>query len=301
MTVTDGNVSDLEPVVNEDETPVSEIPYPEGTAPPVLDDAKHATIQLTLTEAIVQAAIRSGAPEELVYQLRSLTAAEAINTLLNQLNLDSQLGLAQAFGEILYLAFAGGSEPEPEIDMAEMLSNYGIGVVELDDDAQHILKYKGYAGSFKYALMDNTLYPVYSFTALEENYYLIVTSTGGDAYAFKKSSEDMIGISVNAEFHKYYDANTTIPAQGCVYISSSTGVVGTIAGDGNIDVTGVAISVPNNSAFRSSVNFNIHASSIVVHPSSTDCYIRNTSSSAVTKNAGDDMANGKLMPQYLYD
>lgn len=293
-------VDELENVVEEtEEAPVSEIPYPEGTAPPELDDAVHATAQPTLTEAIVQALIRAGAPEALAYQLRSLTAAEVITTLLNS---DSQLGLARAFNAIVYQAFAKGIGPEPEIDMAEMLSDYGIGVVELDDDAQHILKYKGYTGGFKYALMDDKLYPVYSFTALEENYYLIVTSTSGDAYAFKKSSEDMIGISVNAEFHKYYDTNTTIPAHGCVYITSSTGIVGTIAGDGNIDVTDAAISVPlrTSSAFRSSVNFNTHASSVVVHPSWTDCYIRNTSDSAVTKNAGDDMANGKLMPQYLY-
>lgn len=86
MTVIGGNGSDLEPVVNEDETeetPVSEIPYPEGTAPPVLNDAVHADIQFTLVEAILKFLKESGVPEESIKELRTKTATEIINTMLH--------------------------------------------------------------------------------------------------------------------------------------------------------------------------------------------------------------------------
>lgn len=60
----------------ETETDVSKIPYPEGTAPPVLDDAKHAEIQFTLTEAVISAA--GDVDAETVANMRKGTAKEAM-------------------------------------------------------------------------------------------------------------------------------------------------------------------------------------------------------------------------------
>ncbi len=70
------------------ETDVSKIPYPEGTAPPELNDAVHADIQYTLTEAIIDyiktyVEEHSGAPvpESTLAKWRSLSATELMYTL----------------------------------------------------------------------------------------------------------------------------------------------------------------------------------------------------------------------------
>ncbi len=73
-----------------EETPVSEIPYPEGTAPPVHDPLTANEPQFTLTEAVIQSA--GDISEDTIAEMRKGTAKEALEILHSA----EYLGLADA-------------------------------------------------------------------------------------------------------------------------------------------------------------------------------------------------------------
>lgn len=100
---------ELENVVEEneetEETPVSEIPYPEGTAPPEYDPVESITPQFTLVEAVIQGA--GDIDDETKAEMRKGTAKEAMEILTET----EYSGLAEALSAITSEASAPIPEP----------------------------------------------------------------------------------------------------------------------------------------------------------------------------------------------
>ncbi len=97
---------DLDP---NEETPVSEIPYPEGTAPPVHDPLTANEPQFTLTEAIARVVADLGAPDYIISEMRKGTAKEALDRL--SLAETPSEDLASALYSALSVGFAPVVEP----------------------------------------------------------------------------------------------------------------------------------------------------------------------------------------------
>ena len=155
---------DLDPneeVVTEEteETPVSEIPYPEGTAPPVHDPLTANAPQFTLTEAVIQSA--GDISEETIAEMRKGTAKEALEILHDA----TYLGLADAFKNGLSAGGGGGSSEQPMISSVKVRGS----------DSASTLEYV--EGSYVEGLIQD----IVAVTFIDEEYTTVVaTIKGGD-------------------------------------------------------------------------------------------------------------------------